>query len=112
MNVDDGVIEFKVGARITPKRQDRFCRHQHVLVVQATRKLECEHCGAVVEPFDFMWEWANRRLNLEYSRNRLKEQIKRLEKRLEALKREERNVKARISRALKKDRDGRRQVQR
>lgn len=93
------VIDFMPGAEVTPKRREKFCRHRHVIAVEKTRMLECDHCGATIDPFDFIWDWANERVRFRYQNRELQLQCKETQKRLDDLKRQERNIRARIKRA-------------
>ena len=86
---------------ITLKHKKGYCRHPHVLACEKTRMLVCEKCGAIIDPFDFMWEWGCGDRNLEHIRKRLMEEVIQLDAELKELKRQERNVKARIKRMNK-----------
>lgn len=81
-----------------PKKREGFCQHTHVLVDEKTRMLECDACGQVIDPYDFMWEWATRDRNLQWTRDALKKDIAILRAEMEELKREERNIKSRLRR--------------
>jgi transcription initiation factor TFIIIB Brf1 subunit/transcription initiation factor TFIIB len=81
-----------------PRRNDHICRHRLVLVCEKTRMLECKACGQVIEPFDFMWQWANRDRNLEHTREAMKRDVERLTRELEDLKTDEKNTRARLKR--------------
>lgn len=84
---------------LTPKQGGRYCRHPALYVVQESRHLECQLCGTIVDPFDFLFRWACRDYHLEITRKRLERQCRALTVELEDLKRQERNIKARIKRA-------------
>lgn len=84
----------------TPRHRKGYCCHSHVTVCEKTRMLECQNCGAIIDPFDFMWEWACKDRNLQYVRKELKKDIERLSTQLKELKRQERNTKARIRRVV------------
>jgi hypothetical protein len=100
---DDKIVNFQPGAEITPKRSEKhFCSHLKVFVVEHSRCLECQLCGATIDPFDFLWKWANRRLNFHQTQQALKDESKALRVEIEDLKRQERNIKSRIKRAKAK----------
>ena len=84
---------------LTPKPREGCCNHSRVRVCQKTRMLKCQQCNAVIDPFDFMWEWANRDRRLEMDIKFLMKSIEKLRVELKELKRQERNIKARIRRA-------------
>ena len=98
---DDGkVVDFKPGAEMLPRRKKKpHCQHMKVLVCEQTRMLECQHCGAQVEPFDYLWRWANRRLNFHRTEVSLISERKQLRSEIAELKRHERNTKGRLKRA-------------
>ena len=96
---ETNLIQFelsKIPAR--PSRTKDFCRHLYVVVCEKTRMLECDKCGQVIDPFDYMWEWANCDRNLAGQRDIMKKEIKRLNADLAELKKDERNTKARLKR--------------
>ena len=105
---DSTIIPFPPGDRenhkasrrmkVTPKRHSESCRHFKTVICEKTRMLECEKCGEVIDPFDFMWKWASNDRNVELERDHLKKEIKRLTVELVELKRTERNTKARLKR--------------
>jgi len=86
-----------------PRRNNTPCRHTHVLVDEKTRMLECDACKQVIDPFDYMWEWANRDRNLAWTREALKRHIERLSQEVAALKKDERNTRARLKRLQGKE---------
>lgn len=84
-----------------PKRMPSYCRHPQVLVCEKTRMLECEKCGKVVDPYDYLWDWAIQEKNVEWEVTHLKAEIKRLTQELAALKKDERNTRSRLKRLKK-----------
>lgn len=80
----------------------RFCNHQrHVIICQQTRTIECEECGAVVDPFDWVETWAKHGNVLDHQQKDLAKQVKRLTKILAILKRLEKNARTRVGRHVK-----------
>lgn len=84
---------------LLPKERsyENRCRHRRLSIDQEHRLVECKECGAEVDPFDVLWDYAvnERQLyNVEKRRKELYEELNRL-------KREERNTKARLRRAKK-----------
>lgn len=84
-----------------PVRNEGFCRHKYVLVDEKTRTLECDACGQVIDPYDFMWEWAIGDRKLEITKQALKDEVTRLRQEVENLKREEQNARTRLRRLNK-----------
>lgn len=100
---NSNLIQFdpdKIPAK--PKRNEDFCRHTYVVVCEKTRMLECDKCEQVIDPFDYMWEWANRDRNLAWQRDIMQKDIKRLNAEIITLKTDERNTKARLRRLNRK----------
>lgn len=44
--------------------EKRRCGHRAVFVAAEHRMLECQNCGAMVDPFDFLWETAREESSL------------------------------------------------
>ena len=102
---DDKVIKFdEIRLPVTVKAQKAFCSHPGILLDPDYRVVECQKCGAVIDPFDYLVEWANHDRNLNTMRRRIKREIKIKSKILEDLKRQEQNTKVRIKRLVKKER--------
>ncbi|EOO5922292.1 hypothetical protein QPL35_16835 [Escherichia coli] len=78
-----------------------YCHHASVRVDEKERQVRCKICGAVVEPFDWMFSVAKRETRLadDVKLLRLEEQERR--KNIGKLIQIERNAKARIRRATK-----------
>ena len=62
-------------------QEQRRCRHRRVFVAAAQRMLECQDCGAMVDPFDFLWETAHEETSL-------KAEVEGLKAKRDALKKE------------------------
>lgn len=72
---------------LTSKRKEHckeWCRR--VVVDEKTRMLECECCKRVMEPFDYVWEWAVNGNNLAETHRDLDRQIRQKREELEKLK--------------------------
>lgn len=98
---DDKVISFPTSINLIPKRAEVFCRCSQVFVIEKTRMLECQKCGKVIEPFDFLYEQAKKQQNKVFSIEHARHELKQLTKEVEELKRKKRNLKASINRANK-----------
>ena len=83
---------------LEPKRREGFCQHPHVFVCEQSRQLECSICEQIIDPFDYLYEWACKDRNLMSTRDALRKEIEKLKAELEALKRDERNTKQRLKR--------------
>lgn len=106
---DDNIIDFETAKsdlagittlkfRLSKPRKDAPCFHHRVIVYDRDRKLECENCGADVDPFKFIADFARKQRWLQHC----KEELASLRTEVDELKREEKNIKARIRRAKKK----------
>jgi len=73
-----------------------------MIIREDIRMLQCRKCESIIEPFDFLWQWACKDRNLEYTRQQLKKEIEKLGANLKELKRQEHNIKARIKAKLEK----------
>jgi ABC-type thiamine transport system substrate-binding protein len=70
------------------------CRHRNVSVCRQSRTVECDLCGTVLDPIQVLLDFAYLERTLVYNESK----IKNAHKVLEELKKEERNLKARIAR--------------
>lgn len=77
-------------------KQARSCRHLSILVNETDRIITCDHCGATIDPFDYLLEWGKGDRNVGIWRKRITARIKIMDKKLADLKREERNTRARL----------------
>ncbi|MGC6654173.1 hypothetical protein [Pantoea sp. EEL5] len=82
-----------------PKDAPYRCQHANVLVDAHYRSLTCRHCGAVVDPFDWINERAKGESKVDWELKSLRQEIKDHRDGLEKLKREETNCRARIKTA-------------
>lgn len=62
------------------------------------RVLECERCGAIIDPFDYLMKIARDNDMYWNMKQEYRKQATELAAKVEELKREERNLKARIKR--------------
>ena len=74
------------------------CSHYNVDVDTSERIVVCCECGSVRDPFDILEDIAYHERKIWYSLRKLNTQ----KKRVQELKKEEKNIKARIDRARKK----------
>ncbi len=85
-------------------REQRYCHHPHITVVEETRLLFCQDCELWIEPFTYMMGWANRDWAAERVAKGWEEDTKRLCEEVLELKRVRRNIKAQIRRLKQKAR--------
>lgn len=64
----------------------KYCKHHVILVDEKTRMLECEDCGAMIEPFDYMLRLAQQEENIFSERTMLKYEVQELRKERDTLK--------------------------
>ena len=98
MDDDSKIIKFDPNRAPLRIRSMKYCPHKHIIVCEKSRTLECEVCGAIIDPFDFMLKWAMEDRSLEYRVKHLKNELKRLGEKLRKLKTMEKNAKARLGR--------------
>ena len=80
-------------------KNNKFCNHHYVYILERERMLKCRDCGSIINPFDFVWEWAISGEIIKNNRKWLLKEVKRLREKVDELKREERNTKARLRNA-------------
>lgn len=83
------------------------CYHRQVVVYEENREVRCQSCNALLDPFDVIMEYAERERRFHFASEYRKKKQRQLEERIESLKREERNTKARLKRAREKLHGGR-----
>lgn len=93
------VIDLTTQATIKPKRMQGFCRCQQVNCIEETRQLECQQCGRVIDPFDWLWKQALNQESAVFDVKRVRAEHERLVAEVDDLKRQRRNLKAQIKRA-------------
>lgn len=97
------VIEFDSIKLPVDSKKVKSCSHPQILLDPGYRVIQCKKCNQVIDPFDYLMEWANGDRNLNYIRKKIKSEIKQLSGKLKNLKKEERNIKARIRKVEKND---------
>ena len=105
--MDDNVIKFdsiKPPIQIKDKTPEQCrCNHNNVLLNRATRQVDCKDCNVYIDPFDYLLSWAYGDIHLDLMRKRLRAEVTRISGNLEKLKKEERNIKARVRNLRKKE---------
>jgi methionyl-tRNA synthetase len=52
------VIDFKAARSFvfkgTENREQRLCSHSNIIVCEETRTIECDKCGIILDPFDYL----------------------------------------------------------
>lgn len=76
------------------------CRHMAVTVDKHTRSLECRECGATVDAFDYVNEWASAEDKELIAVKGLRDEANKLREEIIGLKRERANAKSALDRAL------------
>lgn len=98
MNDHSKIIKFDPDRAPLRIRPAKFCQHKHLVVCEKSRTLECDVCGATIDPFDFMLRWAKEDRFLEYRLKEMQEDLIRTAKKIQNLKRIEKNIGARLRR--------------
>lgn len=98
----DNVIAIRpdVEIQFTPKKAE-WCKERcrRVIVVEESRQLQCEHCGRMIEAFDYVMAIACREINLIESEKDLKRQITEKRRELERLEQLVRNARSKARRS-------------
>ncbi len=74
------------------------CRCSHVAIHEEHKTVVCQDCKRVYEPFEWLWRIAQRESIWVHRAKELKAKSEKLSQELESLKREERNIRARLVR--------------
>jgi len=101
---ENKIINFNPDSKPTMRLRPpkRPCYHnKHIIVSEHARTVECEECEAVIDPFEFLMDWAKGNSRWEHDLKRLKDECKRIGKRIATLKRLERNAKNRCGKHMK-----------
>jgi hypothetical protein len=91
--------EAEEDAPVKVRRRERFCRHHRFQLDATARRVYCGDCEGEIDAFDALKILADmfERVNGRYKH--ASAEAKRVEARLQELKRQERNAKARVRRA-------------
>ncbi len=96
---DDNVVKLSTKMTLQPVRAKYTgCRCTEVLVDEETRSLECQRCSKTIDPFDYLWKYAMKQQRIVFNLSSAEHENERLNKSVTELKRQERNIKARIRR--------------
>ena len=95
------IIDFVNGPNpsLRTKGYGRYCSHRRVGFDKNERRVECDGCGKVLDPFDWLantlvGDWDH----YTYELRQMKSAAERARNELEELKRRERNARARVKR--------------
>ncbi|OCA55157.1 hypothetical protein [Photorhabdus namnaonensis] len=80
-----------------------FCFHSGIYVNEAERQIRCKKCNQVLDPFDYLLSIAKKETKLISDIKWLREEEKQRRQNIEKLIQIERNIKARIKRAVNKE---------
>lgn len=80
-----------------------WCAHRAVQVDEEKREVTCRSCGRVLDAFNVLLEYATNERNLVSRRKMLGEKLQRLHDEVERLKRDEKNIRARLARLSAKE---------
>lgn len=105
MSDDDNIIEFDF--KLTDRRlgtknehsKEYDCPHRKVLADKDLKVLECEKCGFIYTPWEYIWRLASKEERIHAHINYAMDEKVRLGKELTDLKRQIRNAKAQLRRA-------------
>jgi hypothetical protein len=96
----DNVIKLHKRPRLDIKKygEEKFCQHNYIEVGQYSREVRCQTCHAALDPTDVIIQFANKERSFEHTR----EAAQQLGDRVTLLKKQEKNIKARIRNAEKR----------
>lgn len=72
-----------------------YCRHTKLIADESTRMLKCEICGLWIDPFEFLINWAQRKVALNWQIDDLEREKKELIGQIDILKKDKQKVKRR-----------------
>ena len=79
-------------------KETRLCLHKAIIVHEADRIITCSACNAVLDPFNYLLEWAKGDRRIEMWRQHAEKELKEFREKLANLKRDEKNTRARLKR--------------
>lgn len=86
--------------RLSPQRQKAFCPHYQVIADQETRQVYCERCGAILDPFEFIYRSACMEDCHFSNLSMIKVEIKKLQEQQQELTKQINNLKSQRRRLL------------
>ncbi len=92
------VIDLTLTTKLKPERKKTACRCARVVVLEYSRMLECQNCGATIDPFDFLWKQAQVQQNSAFDITIKRQEIERLSSEIDELKKVKHNLKAQVRR--------------
>jgi len=84
-----------------PSREQSSCHHSNIVVVEDQRLLLCKDCQLWIDPFEYLLRWAARDWAAAKRVIEYRQDLEKLITRIRQLKKEERNIKARLRRLNK-----------
>lgn len=76
-------------------RKQLYCRHTKLIADESVRMLKCESCELWIDPFEFLLNWALRKVALHWHVDELERKKKELSEQIEVLKKEKRKLQRR-----------------
>lgn len=98
-------VQKGLSVKDKPKNRKRCWHEEKVLIDEHFRILECENCGAKINAFDYLVSIARRNDMMWDKRKEYEKEAIESAKRLEDLKRKERNARSRLKRLENKLRE-------
>lgn len=101
--MSDNIVNLQGRTTLTPVKTSNYrCSHAQITLCEHKRTLECEGCGKVIEPFDYLWGFATGQQRIKWRIDGAKSEAERLESQVAELKKEKRNLQAQVARQKKK----------
>ena len=66
-------------------RKARYCTHDKVFALKEHRMLECQSCGSMVDPFDWVWKWATQETHITHEVENRRKQLDGIKKEVATL---------------------------
>ncbi|MFT4805439.1 MAG: hypothetical protein ACI9YE_002655 [Psychroserpens sp.] len=99
---DNNVVELGKNIMLEPvKSEYTGCKHTRILVVEHTRLLECADCGKAIDPFDHLLRYANGQQRIIWNLKYAKIELKEIQEKIVALKKDKINLQAQVNRLKK-----------
>jgi len=98
----DKIIDLSTKMRLEPRKGKRGCLCGSVYVCEHTRMLECQTCGKVIDPFDFMLKEARSQQNAVWGIKNLRNEHEKLDLAVSQLKKDKNNLNQQVRRLKNK----------
>jgi len=103
MSDKNKIVNLQERTTLTPVKSEVYrCPHTKILLIEHKRVIECEQCEKIIEPFDYLWDWANKQQRIKWRIDSAKSEAQNLEEKVIELTKQKRNLQAQVNRLNKK----------